>query len=280
MRRIDIILSILLPLFLWSCLGAGRNAARNGESVKLSDSAETWSAHSKPVQYTYVVKAVYPHSTGAYTQGLYWHDGVLWEGTGLNGRSELRKVDLKSGKTLFSVPLDKSYFGEGIALLDGKIYQLTWQNGVAFVYDAETLEPAGEFHYDGEGWGLTTDGSVLYMSDGSSRLYKVDPAGFRRTGSVDVRLGGSRVNYLNELEWIDGKIWANVYTTDVIVIIDPTTGTVEGVVDLTGLLPESDRNPDTDVLNGIAYDAATKRIFVTGKNWDKLFEIELKKKEE
>ena len=231
------------------------------------------------VQYTYTVKRVYPHSTGAYTQGLCWADGRLWEGTGLHGRSELRQVNLTTGQTLRSVSLGEEYFGEGIALLDGKAYQLTWQNGVAFDYDTATMQRTGQFHYPGEGWGLTTDGKMLYMSDGTDRIHTVDPQDFHRTGSVAVRLNGSRVSYLNELEWIDGRLWANVYLSDVIVIIDPVSGRVEGVVDLEGLLPESDRTPDTDVLNGIAWDPEAKRLFVTGKNWDKLFEIELKEKE-
>lgn len=169
----------------------------------------------------------------------------------------------------------RSEFGEGIALLDGKIYQLTWENNKAYVYDAATGRQLRTFAYAGEGWGLTTDGERLYMSDGSEYLRILDPETFRVQRSVPVTFRGAPVQLLNELEWIDGKIWANVYVTDQIVIIDPASGIVEGVIDLRGLLPDEEIAPDTDVLNGIAYDAASERIFVTGKRWSKLFEIEI-----
>ena len=171
--------------------------------------------------------------------------------------------------------LPQEDFGEGITLLDGKLYQLTWQSNKAYVYDLETGKKIKEFRYPGEGWGLTTDGQKLYMSDGTANIYTLDPATFKREKRTTVTLKGIAINFLNELEWIGGKLWANVYTTDQIVIIDPATGVVEGVVDLTGLLPDEEVTPTTDVLNGIAYDAAGKRIFVTGKNWSKLFEIEI-----
>jgi glutamine cyclotransferase len=261
----------LLPatilLIMCSCGGRGGNASVANRTAE-------------PVQYTYTVKNTYPHDTYAYTQGLYWHDGNLWEGTGQHGESMIRKVDLATGKTLESVSLDTLYFGEGIALLGDKIYQLTWQSGKAFVYDAATLKPVGEFDYKGEGWGLTSDGESLYMSDGTHRIYKINPKDFSRMKTIDVKLGGRTVNYINELEWIDGKIWANVYVSDAVVIIDPESGDVTGVVDLRGILPDEDRRPYTDVLNGIAYDAQGKRIFVTGKYWSKLFEIEIKEKSE
>ncbi len=232
----------------------------------------------EPVAYTYRVKAVYPHATDAYTQGLQFADGLLWEGTGQNGASQLTKTDLATGRTTVVARLPRTDFGEGITLLDGKVYQLTWQSNKAYVYDAATGRELGTFRYAGEGWGLTTDGSKLYMSDGSENIHIVDPSNFRRTGRITATLRGEPVRLLNELEWIDGRIWANVYTTDYILVIDPATGIVEGIVDLTGLLPDTDRTPDTDVLNGIARDAATGRIFVTGKNWPKLFEIEITSK--
>ena len=173
--------------------------------------------------------------------------------------------------------LPRSEFGEGIALLGGKLYQLTWQSNTAHVYSLEDgkLRKIRDFRYPGEGWGLTTDGEKLYMSDGTSTIHTVDPATFRREKRVTVTYKGAPVEYLNELEWIGGKIWANVYTTDQIVVIDPATGVVEGVVDLTGLLSETEMTATTDVLNGIAYDAEGDRIFVTGKNWPKLYEIEI-----
>ena len=217
-------------------------------------------APAEPKEYTYGVRAVHPHPATSYTQGLQYADGRLWEGTGQHGESVVQTLDL------------------GIALLDGKVYQLTWQSNKAYVYDARTGEKIREFRYPGEGWGLTTDGKKLYMSDGTANIYTLDPATFKREKRTTVTLRGETLNFLNELEWIDGKIWANVYTTDQIVIIDPATGAVEGIVDLTGLLPEEDVTPATDVLNGIAYDAAGGRIFVTGKNWNKLFEIEIREK--
>lgn len=229
-----------------------------------------------PVRYTYEVINTYPHNTGSYTQGLYWHDGYLWEGTGQYGHSSVNQVELETGRIVKSTPLDNDVFGEGIALLNGKIFQLTWMNGIAFVYDPDNLSQTGHFRYSGEGWGLTTDGKVLFMSDGTSQISMVDPTDFKKIKKINVKRDGRSVRGLNELEWIDGKIWANIYMTDEIVIIDPQTGNIEGVIDLSGILPASDRTPTTDVLNGIAYDPATGRIFVTGKYWNKLFEIKIK----
>ena len=237
-------------------------------------------APAEPKEYTYSVRAVHPHPATSYTQGLQYADGRLWEGTGQHGESVVRKTDLATGKTEVMVRLPRSEFGEGITLLGGKLYQLTWQSNTAHVYSLENgkLQKIRDFRYPGEGWGLTTDGEKLYMSDGTANIYTLDPATFKREKRTTVTLRGETLNFLNELEWIDGKIWANVYTTDQIVIIDPATGAVEGIVDLTGLLPEEDVTPATDVLNGIAYDAAGGRIFVTGKNWNKLFEIEIREK--
>lgn len=229
----------------------------------------------EPTRYTYRVIASYPHATNAYTQGLLYADGTLWEGTGEYGRSEIRALDLQTGayRTLDKLP--PTEFGEGLALFDGKLYQLTWESNTCHVYDPVTGQKIRDFRYAGEGWGLTTDGKKLYLSNGSANLYRIDPATFRRERSVTVTWQGQPVHYLNELEWIDGKIWANVYTTDQILIIDPATGRVEGVVDLQGLLPDNERTELTDVLNGIAYDKEQKRLFVTGKRWPKLYEIEL-----
>ena len=221
------------------------------------------------------MKAVHPHSTSAYTQGLFFARGLLWEGTGQYGQSVVQRTDLATGRTEVLFRLPRSEFGEGIALVGGELFQLTWQSNTAHVYDPEKRTGLRDHRYAGEGWGLTTDGEKLYMTDGTANLYTIDPATFRRERRTTVTLRGEPVELLNELEWIDGRIWANVYTTDQIVIIDPATGRVEGIVDLRGLLPDEDRTPGTDVLNGIAYDAATGRIFLTGKNWSKLFEIEL-----
>lgn len=235
-------------------------------------------APAEPVQYTYVVKASHPHLATSYTQGLYFDDGHLWEGTGQYGASVVQRLDLETGRAEVLVRLPQSEFGEGIARVKDRIYQLTWQNNTAHIYDAQTFEKLRDVRYAGEGWGLTADGETLYLSDGSEHIWEVDPATFRRGRKITVTAAGRPVQFLNELEWIEGKIWANVYTTDRIVIIDPATGTVEGIVDLAGLLPEREITPATDVLNGIAYDAAARRIFVTGKNWSRLFEIEIVRK--
>lgn len=230
----------------------------------------------EPVKYTYNIKAIYPHDTNSYTQGLQFVDGVLWEGTGEWGKSALQKVDLQSGKAEVLASLPKSEFGEGITVLGDKVYQLTWTNNKVHVYDLQGNH-LKDMRYVGEGWGLTSDGESLYMSNGTTDIYKMNPETFKREGKITVTMRGEAVNFINELEWIDGKIWANVYTTDYVVIINPQTGIVEGLIDFTGLLKPEDVTERTDVLNGIAYDAEGKRIFVTGKLWNKLFEIEINK---
>lgn len=227
----------------------------------------------EPLFYTYEVVAEHPHLRTSYTQGLQFVDGELWEGTGEYGRSQLLRTDLASGKVLQSKKLSKEEFGEGITILGDKIYQLTWLNGKLHIYDKATLRHLATHTYKGEGWGLTTDGEKLYMSDGTNHIRVLNPETLAQERRFGVTLRGESLQYLNELEWIDGKIWANVYTTDHIVIINPENGVVEGVINLSGILPEKERDYKTDVLNGIAYDSTTKRIFVTGKNWSKLFEI-------
>lgn len=231
------------------------------------------SCSAKVERYKIEVVKAYPHDTGSYTQGLFWHDGSLYESTGLNGKSTFRKVDLQSGQALTKLPFNKKYFVEGSVILGDKLYILTWTNKVIFIYDADTLEYRSTYSYPREGWGLTTDGRSLISSDGSSRIYFLTPE-LKFERSINVTLNGRAVRYLNELEWIDGRIWANVYTTDTIVIINPDTGIVEATVDCEGLLPERLRTYDTDVLNGIAVDS-DGRIFLTGKNWPELYEVKL-----
>lgn len=231
------------------------------------------SCSAKVERYKIEVVKAYPHDTGSYTQGLFWHDGSLYESTGLNGKSTFRKVDLQSGQALTKLPFNKKYFVEGSVILGDKLYILTWTNKVIFIYDANTLEYRSTYSYPREGWGLTTDGKSLISSDGSSRIYFLTPE-LKFERSINVTLNGRAVRYLNELEWIDGRIWANVYTTDTIVIINPDTGIVEATVDCEGLLPERLRTSDTDVLNGIAVDSKG-RIFLTGKNWPELYEVKL-----
>lgn len=226
-----------------------------------------------PKRYNIEVVKEYNHDTGAYTQGLFFNGGQLYESTGQFGESTMRIVDLQTGRVQRKLDFSRKYFAEGSVILGDKLYILTWTNKVAFVYDAATLEYRQSYSYPREGWGLTTDGTQLIASDGSSRLYFLSPE-FKLQKTVNVVLNGRPVRYLNELEWIGGKIWANVYTTDLIVIIDPKSGEVEATVNCGGLLPDKLRKPDTDVLNGIAADA-DGRIYLTGKNWPRLYEIKL-----
>lgn len=227
-------------------------------------------------EYKVHVVKEYPHDVTSYTQGLFFHEGTLYETTGQYGESTLRTVDLQTGEAISRQDFSRKYFAEGSVILGDDLYILTWENKLAFKYNADSLTYKATLAYPREGWGLTTDGKQLIASDGSSFLYFMD-ADLNVLRRQRVTLDGKSVRYLNELEWIDGKIWANVYTTDLIVIIDPKDGKVVGTVDCTGLLPAKDRTLKTDVLNGIAVDAEG-RIFLTGKYWPKLFEIELVKK--
>ena len=249
-------------------------AACGGAAQKRADKGVV-APSSEPRFYTYNVVKEYPHSRSHYTQGLQIADGELWEGTGEYGRSQIICADLATGKVLRSKANPREEFGEGITVLGDRIYQLPWTNGKLHIYDRATLRHLATHTYKGEGWGLTSDGERLYMSDGTNIIRILNPENCKVERRLNVTLRGESIHYINELEWIDGKIWANIYTTDNIVIINPKSGIVEGVLDLTGILPEKERDNKTDVLNGIAYDATTKRIYVTGKNWSKLFEIEL-----
>ncbi len=225
-------------------------------------------------QYKVEVVKEYPHDTGAYTQGLFFDGGRFYESTGQFGESSFREVELATGKVLSKMNFQQKYFGEGSVMLGGNLYILTWLNKVAFVYDAKTLEYKQTYSYPREGWGLTTDGKSLIASDGSSRLYFLSPE-FKQERYVDVKMDGRAVRNLNELEYIDGKVWANIYMTDLIVIINPADGTVEASIDCSGLLPKKLREPRTDVLNGIAQDPATGKIYLTGKYWPRLYEVRL-----
>jgi glutaminyl-peptide cyclotransferase len=226
--------------------------------------------------FGYEIVDIYPHDYRAFTQGLEFHDGYLYESTGLRGESTLRRVDLDTGEVLQIHHLDDELFGEGLTILNKRIYQLTWHAGIGFLYDLETFELIDEFEYEGEGWGLANDGERLIMSDGSSTLYFRDLETFEVLDRVNVYDERGLVLRLNELEYIDGHVWANVWLEDYIVIIDPETGWVTGRVDLTGLPQPEDRGDRrVDVLNGIAYDLDEERIFVTGKLWPALYEIEL-----
>jgi glutamine cyclotransferase len=228
-----------------------------------------------PPVYGYRVVKTYPHDPGAFTQGLVYEDGVLYEGTGMRGRSSLRKVELETGQVLQIQRLPDEYFGEGIAVWGQRVVQLTWQARTGFVYDKGTFELLQTFSYSTEGWGITPDSEKLIMSDGSSTLYFWDPETLQEIGSIEVRDRGAPVKNLNELEYINGLVFANVWQTDRIAVIDINTGRVVAWLDLAGILSEKDRTGREDVLNGIAYDATNDRLFVTGKDWPKLFEIEL-----
>jgi glutamine cyclotransferase len=221
------------------------------------------------------VKNVYPHDTGAFTQGLFFHQRCFYESTGLNGKSTLARKEVMTGKSLQEVKISHKYFGEGIALLKGNIYQLTWQNETVLIYDVRSFQKIREIKYRGEGWGLTSDGKHLLMSDGSPTITFRDPDSFKVVRKIRVRDGDTPVGHLNELEFIKGEIWANIFTEDMIVRISPENGKVTGWINLSALRSYLPRNETVDVLNGIAYDVNTDRIFVTGKYWPKIFEIQL-----
>jgi len=289
------IIFLLLALFLSACEDTAtsnsspktvptRSASATAQNVP-SPSATTSEQSLAAVSdsgvvptFKYEVVATYPHARDAFTQGLIFQDGQLWESTGQYGESSLRKVDLKTGKVLRKVDVPDEFFAEGMTALNGKVYQLTWQERKGFIYDADSFKQLGEFAYQGQGWGLTHDGQMLIMSDGTNQLRFLDPNTLQVTRTIAIMDNGEPLSQLNELEYVKGEIYANIWQTDKIVKFSPQTGKVLGWIDLTGLLPTRDYTPETDVLNGIAYDANTDRLFVTGKLWPRLFEIRLVKK--
>ena len=226
--------------------------------------------------YAFMVKHAYPHDTAAFTQGLFIKDGVLYESTGLKGQSSIRRVQLETGRVLQKKAVPAEFFGEGIAAVGDDIVGLTWTSKVGFVYDAKTFNVKRKFSYEGEGWGLTSNGKQVFMSDGSPAIRVLDPKTLAEVRRIQVSADGKPIAGLNELEWVDGQIYANVWGSNVIARIDPANGNVLGWIDLTGLADPAWKGmgPD-DVLNGIAWDAGRRRLFVTGKHWPKLFEIEL-----
>jgi glutamine cyclotransferase len=227
----------------------------------------------------YTILNTYNHDSNAYTQGLEFYKGILLEGTGQNGESTLRKTDYKSGNVTKSIPLSPDYFGEGITVFNGKIYQLTWKNKVGFIYNADTFVQEKTFNYfaDIEGWGLTHNDKHLIMSDGTNKIYFLDPTTQKLEQSINVYSDTNAISELNELEWIDGKIWANIYQKDAVVIINPENGAVEAVIDFSALKTKNKKtvSEGDQVLNGIAFNPTTKTVFITGKDWDKMFEIKL-----
>jgi glutaminyl-peptide cyclotransferase len=226
-----------------------------------------------PERYGYRVINSYPHDRKAFTQGLIFEDGKLYESTGQETASSVREVDLKTGKVVRQFNLETSLFGEGITIWRDRIYHVTWTNRVGFILEKSTFRVISKFYYQSQGWGLTTIDDVIIMSDGTNILSFFEPESFTAVGRLEVYDNEKKVDSLNELEYINGEIWANIWMTDLIARIDPLTGKVLGYIDLRGLLPESEQTPDTDVLNGIAYDREGNRIFVTGKKWPRLYEI-------
>ena len=231
----------------------------------------------RPKLYTYKVLETYPHDIHAYTQGLEFHNDTLYESTGQYKKSSLRKTDYKTGKVLQQVNLSDGYFGEGLTILNNKIYQLTWRENTGFIYDLETMEQTGTFVYgkSREGWGLCQDGKNIYKSDGTDRIWTLNPNNLAEKDYIEIFTNTSKINSVNELEWVEGKIYANVYQQGSIAIIDPKNGAVEGVIDLTDLKDKVTQHPELDVLNGIAYNGELNILYITGKNWDKLFKIEI-----
>jgi glutaminyl-peptide cyclotransferase len=237
-----------------------------------------WQARAETLPlYTYTVVHAYPHDRDAFTQGLQYLDGFLYEGTGLNGRSSIRKVKLETGEVVQRRDIAERYFGEGITVWRSQLYQLTWQSGTAFTYDLATFAPRRTFGYTGEGWGLTHDADSLIMSDGTEYLRFLDPTTFRERRRVKVVAAGAPLRNLNELEYVKGEVFANVWQTDHVARIDPATGRVTGYLDLRGLLTPREK-ASTDVLNGIAYDEGGDRLFITGKLWPKVFEVRIVRK--
>ena len=235
-------------------------------------------AQDSVIEYGYRIINTYPHDIGAFTQGLIFHDGYLFEGTGKRGKSSLSKINLEDSTVLMSKNLSSRYFGEGIEVVGDRIYQLTWQSHIVFVWNKNNLEPIDTHYNSTEGWGLAFNGTELILSDGSSSLYFLDPESFSRTKTITVTLRGNPLANLNELEYINGEIWANIWQTDFIARINPETGIVVSLVDLTGLSNETELGSREAVLNGIAWDERSERLFVTGKHWSNLFQIELVRK--
>ena len=238
-------------------------------------SVSLWFILPDAAQYSYRVVKTYPHDRTAFTQGLEYRDGFLYEGTGLTGRSSLRKVELATGRVIQRYDLPQPFFGEGITVVNQQILELTWQSQTGFIYDKSSFRVLRSFNYPGEGWGLTNDGKLIYMSDGTADIRVWDPATLKEVRRITVKDGSTPITQLNELEWVRGEIYANVWQTDRIARISPADGRVLGWIDLSGILPKSDAVEAGAVLNGIAYDAAADRLFVTGKLWPKIFEIKL-----
>lgn len=269
-----VVAALIIPVMFPMIVNAATKSEATGPQSAFILSLKT----SAPVSFVHV-KNIYPHDTRSFTQGLLFYKSYLYESSGLYTKSSLTRKDVQTGRTIAEVKLPDRYFGEGIAILKGKIYQLTWHEEIALVYEAETLKKIGEIRYRGEGWGLTTDGRHLLMSDGSALITFREPGTFASIRTIMVHDGSTPIGNLNELEYVSGEIWANIFMQDVIVRISPADGRVMGWIDLSRLRLLIPRDNRADALNGIAYDRKTGRIFVTGKFWPLLFEVQLTDKD-
>ena len=278
MQKVSLILLIwLLLAIVSSCAPAPTQVNETATPAPTLTVTPSPTFSGTPEAYSFTILKRWPHDTSAFTEGLTFKDGNLYESNGQNGQSDLRILDLDTGEVKNKVNLGEEYFGEGMTILNGKIFQLTWQNNKGFIYDEDSLALLGEFAYQGEGWGLTTDGHSLIMSNGSNAITFIDPETFLVQKVIYVYDNGAPLIRLNELEYIEGKIYANIWYGEKIVQIDPELGTVLGWIDLTGLRPASTEQNGEAVLNGIAYDAVNDRLFVTGKLWPEVYEIKLEK---
>ena len=273
MQMLKIYFSMAILCFLGGC-NSGQATSRAQQSE--NQQPDQMTSPIRVPTYTYEIINTYPHDTAAFTQGLVYYQGLLYESTGLNGQSSIRKVDLQTGQVLKKVDVSPQFFAEGLALLNGRAYQLTWQSRRGFIYDLDSFQQLDTFSYTSEGWGLTHDGQSLIMSDGTNQIRFLNPNTFEVQRTINVHDNSQPIDHLNELEYIKGEIYANIWLTDRIAKIDPQSGRVTAWLNLTGLLLPEDHVPEGGVLNGIAYDEAHDRLFVTGKLWPKLFEIKLK----
>lgn len=262
--------ALLVVSMLAGC--AGQRNGNNENDDAQSDNSGPQITFAR--EYDYSVVADYPHSTTSYTQGLECVDGVMWEGTGQEGESFLQRINLTTGAVDVVASLPDDEFGEGITHHQDRIYQLTWESHKAYVYDLQGNR-LNTVSYRGEGWGLTSDGSHLYLSDGSSVIRRINPDSFATEASICVTFNGQPLDLINELEWVDGHIWANIYLTDALVEIDPTSGAVVGYVEMATLRERLVENPEAEAFNGVAYNRATGRFYVTGKDWNRVFEVEI-----
>jgi len=269
---IFVVMAIILGTSIFTYLNTN-NSSLNSPSPTPTATI-TPSPTITPIDYTYKIVNTYPHDTGAFTEGLIYSDGYLYESTGLNGQSSIRRVDLTTGDVMQEHSLPSQYFGEGMTIIDNRVIQLTWRSNIGFIYDKNTLAVLSNFTYPTEGWGLTFNGTQLIMSDGTSNLYFLNATTFQRTGQVYVHDGDSPIVNINELEYVNGDVYANIWHLNKIAIINPENGQVKGWIDLTGLPALLQKG--NNVLNGIAYDQQNDRLFVTGKQWSNLYQITLK----